>query len=117
MKKQNYIEQRPWGTFEILEDRSDYKLKEIIVNPGQRLSYQSHHRRTEIWAIISGDGTVTLEGQELDCYPGRSFFIPKEQKHRIECTGDKPLKFVEVQTGDYFGEDDIKRYEDDYDRT
>ena len=116
MKKKKISEDRPWGSYEILADRKQYKLKEIIVNPGQRLSYQSHSKRTEIWAIVQGEGIVTLEGQQLDCYPGRSFFIPKEQRHRIECTGKKPLIFVEVQTGEYFGEDDIIRYEDDYGR-
>ncbi len=115
-RKKAAIEERPWGSYEVLADRKQYKLKEIIVKPGERLSYQSHHRRTEIWAIVQGEGTVTLEGQKLDCYVGRSFFIPKEQKHRIECTGTKPLVFVEVQTGDYFGEDDITRYEADYGR-
>ena len=116
MREQNYTEERPWGTFEILEDRKLYKLKEIVVNPGQRLSYQSHHQRMEVWTVVAGNGIVTLEGQELDAHPGRSFFIPREAKHRIECNGDKPLVFVEVQVGDYFGEDDIIRYEDDYER-
>jgi len=116
LRKKAAIEERPWGSYEILADRKKYKLKEIIVKPGQRLSYQSHQRRTEIWVIVQGVGIVTLEDQKLDCYVGRSFFIPKEQKHRIKCTGNEPLVFVEVQTGDYFGEDDITRYEDDYGR-
>jgi|TARA_R110002020_G_scaffold280188_1_gene495945 mannose-6-phosphate isomerase len=115
-KTKKNVEHRPWGTYEVLQDKKKYKLKEIIVMPGQRLSYQSHHQRTEIWAIISGEGIVTLEGQELECYAGRSFFIPKEQRHRIECVGKEPLMFIEVQTGDYFGEDDIVRHEDDYGR-
>jgi mannose-6-phosphate isomerase len=116
MKKRKNSEERPWGSYEVLVDRKQYKLKEVTVKPGQRLSYQSHHRRTEIWAIVQGEGIVTLEGQQLECFTGRSFFIPKEQRHRIECTGKKPLIFVEVQTGDYFGEDDITRHEDDYGR-
>ena len=116
MKKQKNSQNRPWGTYEVLIEREKYKLKEIIVKPGQKLSYQSHHQRTEVWVMISGEGIVTLEGQPLECFPGRSFFIPKETKHRVECTGDKPLVFVEVQTGIYFGEDDIVRYEDDYGR-
>ena len=116
MRKRKNTEERPWGSYEILADKKKYKLKEIIVKPGQRLSYQSHHRRSEIWVIVQGEGIVTLEGQQLEGYPGRSFFIPKEQRHRIECTGKKPLIFVEVQTGEYFGEDDITRYEDDYGR-
>ena len=116
MKKQKNIEERPWVTYEILEDRDLYKLKEIIVKPGERLSYQSHHRRTEVWTIVSGNGTITLDGQDLDAYPGRCFFIPKEAKHRVQCNSEKPLVFVEVQVGDYFGEDDIVRYSDDYGR-
>ena len=116
MRKRKTLEERPWGTYEILEDRKHYKLKEIVVKPGQRLSYQSHHRRTEVWTIVSGNGTITLEGQDLDAYPGRCFFIPKEAKHRVQCTGKKPLVLVEVQVGDYFGEDDIVRYDDDYGR-
>ena len=117
MRKRNKAEERPWGTYEVLEDRKHYKLKEIIVKPGERLSYQSHHQRTEVWTIVAGNGIVTLEGQELDAYPGRCFYIPRESKHRVECNGKNPLVFVEVQVGDYFGEDDIVRYEDDYGRT
>ena len=116
MKKQKKVEERPWGSYETIREKDKYKLKEIVVNPEQKISYQSHHQRTEVWVIVSGEGTVTLEGQKLDCFPGRSFFIPKESKHRVECTGNKPLVFVEVQTGTYFGEDDIVRYEDDYGR-
>ena len=116
MRRQKISEDRPWGSYEILEDRKLYKPKEISVNPGERLSYQSHHSRTEVWTIVSGHGVITLEGQELDVYPGRCFFIPKEAKHRVECIGNKPLIFVEVQIGDYLGEDDIVRYDDDYGR-
>jgi len=116
MKKKKNSETRPWGSYEILREKEKYKLKEIIVNPGQKISYQSHHQRTEVWVITSGQGIVTLEGQKLDCFSGRSFFIPKESKHRIECTSEEPLIFVEVQTGTYFGEDDITRFEDDYGR-
>tara|TARA_R110002074_G_scaffold390160_2_gene573902 strand:+ start:5486 stop:5839 length:354 start_codon:yes stop_codon:yes gene_type:complete len=116
MKKRKKIEERPWGTYEVLEDRKQYKLKEIVVNPGERLSYQSHIQRTEVWTIVAGNGIVTLEGQELDAFPGRCFFIPRESRHRVTCNSDVPLVFVEVQVGDYFGEDDIVRYEDDYGR-
>ena len=116
MKKRKNSEQRPWGSYEVLEDRKLYKLKEIVVNPGHRLSYQSHHHRTEVWTVVAGNGIVTLEGQELDAFPGRCFFIPSESKHRIECNSSNPLVFVEVQVGSYFGEDDIVRYEDDYER-
>ena len=63
MRKRKAAEERPWGTYEVLQDRKLYKLKEIVVNPGERLSYQSHHQRTEVWTIVSGEGIVTLEGQ------------------------------------------------------
>ena len=66
MRKRKAVEERPWGTYEVLEDRKLYKLKEIVVNPGQRLSYQSHYKRTEVWTVVSGNGIVTLEGQDLD---------------------------------------------------
>ena len=91
MRKRKNIEVRPWGTYEVLEDRKYYKLKEIVVNPGQRLSYQSRHKRTEVWTVVAGSGVVNLEGQELDAFPGRCFFIPRESKHRMECNGKKPL--------------------------
>ena len=115
-KNKNTIEERPWGSFEILEDRKGYKLKEIVVNPGHRLSLQSHKKRSETWVIIHGIGEVSLGGQLIDCSPGKVVYIPKGQIHRIANTGKKKLIFVEVQTGTYFGEDDIVRYEDDYDR-
>jgi len=116
MKKQKKTEERPWGSCEVLEDRKLYKLKELVVNPGHRLSYQSHHRRTEVWTVVAGNGIITLEGQELDAYPGRCFFIPRESKHRIECDSKKPLILVEMQLGKYLDEGDIVRHEDDYGR-
>ena len=63
MRKRKKAEERPWGTYEVLEDRKLYKLKEIVVNPGHRLSYQSHHKRTEVWTVVAGNGIVTLEGK------------------------------------------------------
>ena len=66
MRKRNLVEERPWGTYEILEDKKLYKLKEIVVNPGERLSYQSHHRRTEVWTIVSGNGIITLDDRDWE---------------------------------------------------
>ena len=110
------VEERPWGTYEVLEDRKKYKVKEIVVKPKKRLSLQSHEKRSETWVIVQGNGKVDLGDLPIDCSPGKVIFIPKKQQHRIENTGKKNLVFVEVQTGTYFGEDDITRYEDDYGR-
>ncbi len=107
---------RPWGQYEILSDTSDYKIKVIRVNPGAQLSYQSHEHRSEHWVVIEGEGDVIINEQALSVSPGSSIVIPENSKHRIKNTSTKILRFVEVQTGDYFGEDDIKRYQDDYKR-
>ena len=88
----------------------------IKVNPGAQLSYQSHEHRSEHWVVIEGEGDVIINEQALSVFPGSSIVIPQNSKHRIKNTGLKTLRFVEVQTGEYFGEDDIKRYQDDYKR-
>ncbi len=107
---------RPWGGFSILEDLPTHKVKRIWVNPGQRLSYQKHFKRSEHWIILEGKAKVTLDGEEILLSEGESVDIPHEAAHRIENIGDSQLTFVEVQRGDYFGEDDILRLEDDYGR-
>ena len=113
MKK---LEERPWGSYEVLLDTVYCKVKEIIVQPGQRLSYQSHKYREETWTVTHGVLTVVLNDKEHTIYPGESIFIPLGAKHRAWNKTPKPVHFVEVQTGDYFEEDDIIRYEDDYKR-
>lgn len=110
------FEHRPWGRFEILRDTDDFKSKVIVVEPGQRLSYQSHRHREEHWVIVSGNPVVTLDGERLELAPRDHVHIPLGAKHRIENPGDEPVVFVEVQLGDSFAEDDIVRYEDDYQR-
>lgn len=107
---------RPWGRYEVLADSASHKVKTITVEPGKRLSYQRHARRAEHWFVVSGSGRVTLDGVDKDLAPGDSVDIATGVAHRIECTGTDPLVFVEVQTGDYFGEDDIVRLDDDYGR-
>ena len=114
--KNNYIEERPWGKFEILIDNSDCKVKQITVNPGGRLSYQYHHHRSEVWTIVSGIATMTLDGKISDYIYGETILIPLGMKHRVENKGYDDLIFIEVQYGSYFGEDDIVRIEDDYNR-
>jgi mannose-1-phosphate guanylyltransferase/mannose-6-phosphate isomerase len=110
------FETRPWGRFEILADDPSFKSKKITVDPGAQLSYQSHEQRSEHWVVISGVGEVTLNDMKKTLKPGESVFIPAKTKHRMTNPGTQPLVFVEVQTGEYFGEDDITRYQDDYHR-
>jgi mannose-6-phosphate isomerase len=109
-------ESRPWGGFLVLEDHPTHKVKRIWVHPGQRLSYQKHLRRYEHWVILEGRARVTLDGEEILLGKGESVDIPVEAAHRIENIGEAQLTFIEVQLGDYFGEDDIVRLEDDYGR-
>jgi len=108
---------RPWGHYENLLERDDHKVKEIIVQPGMRLSLQKHRHRAEHWTVVSGVALVTVGEQETLLKPGQSVDIPKGAVHRIMNPGNIPLVFVEVQMGDYFGEDDIIRLEDDYGRS
>ncbi len=107
---------RPWGFYENLTESHDHKIKRITVAPGMRLSYQQHHRRSEHWVVVRGVAVVTLDGKEHRLTRGQSIDIPQETAHRILNPGDSPLIFAEVQLGDYFGEDDIIRLQDDYGR-
>ena len=109
-------EERPWGRFFVLHDEPTYKLKRIEVDPGGRLSYQFHHKRSEAWTIVEGVGTITLDGDFKDYSKGETVLIPQGVKHRIENKGQEKVVFIEIQTGTYFGEDDIVRIEDDYNR-
>ena len=109
-------EERPWGRFFVLHDGPTYKLKKIEVDLGSRLSYQYHHKRSEAWTIVEGVGTMTLDGDVKDYSKGETILIPQGVRHRIENKGGEKVVFIEVQTGTYFGEDDIVRIEDDYNR-
>jgi mannose-6-phosphate isomerase-like protein (cupin superfamily) len=109
-------EERPWGSFEILYEESQLKVKRIIVKPGKRLSLQSHNHRSENWVIIRGNALVTLDEKEIPLSPNQAVFIPVLAKHRIANPGNSDVAFIEVQTGTYLGEDDIIRYEDDFNR-
>jgi mannose-6-phosphate isomerase len=99
----NERDERPWGSYEVLVDAPDHKVKEIVVKPGKRLSLQKHARRSEHWFVVRGTGVVSLD-------------VALGASHRIENTGSVDLVFVEVQHGEYFGEDDIVRLEDDFGR-
>jgi mannose-6-phosphate isomerase len=110
-------DERPWGDYTVLDDAPDYKVKRITVVAGKRLSYQRHARREEHWLVVHGAGRVTLEGEEFDVVSGSAVDVPVGAAHRIANTGTtQPLTFIEVQRGDYFGEDDIVRLDDDYGR-
>ena len=108
---------RPWGYYEVLSDEPDHKVKRIVVYSGQRLSLQRHRFRAEHWYILCGEGTVVLDGQSLHLEASRSFDVPRGALHRIMNPGTENLVFIEIQTGKYFGEDDIERLDDDYGRT
>lgn len=107
---------RPWGEYWVLEDSESFKVKRILVNPGQRLSLQYHHKRAEVWTIVSGIGTITINEDISEYNIGDVAQIPLGAHHRIENKTLEPVVFIEVQYGTYFGEDDIVRIEDDYSR-
>lgn len=107
---------RPWGEYWVLEDAETHKVKRIKVNPGGRLSLQYHHKRGEVWTIVSGVGTITINDEIKDYKAGEVALIPQGAHHRIENRTSTPIIFIEVQYGSYFGEDDIVRMEDDYNR-
>jgi mannose-6-phosphate isomerase-like protein (cupin superfamily) len=109
-------EHRPWGSFHVLEDGPHHKVKRIVVSRGHRLSLQKHGHRKEHWFMLDGEGIVTRDHEEIHLTPGEAIDIPEGAWHRIKNSGTHPLVFIEVQTGDYFGEDDIARAEDDYGR-
>ena len=110
------VGERPWGKYLVLLNGEDHKVKEITVHPGHRLSLQRHKRREEHWFIQRGTARVTINGVAHILSVGQYVDIPRECKHRIENIGSDDLVFIEIQTGEYFGEDDIERFEDDYAR-
>ena len=109
-------EERPWGAFYILDEGSNFKVKRIEVLPGKRLSYQRHAHRSEHWFVTRGTAKVTLNDREILLKTGQSIDILAGDKHRVENPGGETLIFIETQTGDYFGEDDIERFDDDFGR-
>lgn len=109
-------ETRPWGHYEIIQESPQYKIKKIVVLPGKRLSLQRHQFRSEHWTIIEGTGLVTLNDQQITVSGGSTIHVGLNDIHRVHNTGTQNLVFIEIQTGTYFGEDDIERLEDDYGR-
>jgi mannose-6-phosphate isomerase len=109
-------DERPWGSYTVLEDAADHKVKRLEVLPGKRLSYQRHERRAEHWFVVQGNGVVTLDGKDIAVATNTAIDIPLGAAHRMSNVGEELLVFIEVQHGDYFGEDDIVRLEDDFGR-
>jgi len=107
---------RPWGNYTILEEGDRYKIKRLAINPGAKLSYQLHHHRSEHWVVVAGTARVTNNDKVYDVHPNESTYIPVSAKHRLENPGKVPLQIIEVQNGEYLGEDDIVRFDDDYSR-
>jgi mannose-6-phosphate isomerase len=110
-------ELRPWGSFTVLEEGRGYKIKRIEVNPGHRLSLQMHHHRSEHWIVVSGTAKVVCGDREILLSNNQSTYVPQCTTHRLENPGVIPLVLIEVQNGEYLGEDDIIRYQDDYARS
>ena len=110
------IEERPWGGYVVLIDNESYKVKKLIINPKKRFSLQYHHKRAENWIVVKGKVEITL-GEKKKIYSyGDIITVPVKTIHRIENIGDEVAEVIEVQTGSYFGEDDIVRIEDDFGR-
>ncbi len=107
---------RPWGAYTVLQERPGFKIKRIEVKPGGQLSLQLHHRRSEHWVVVSGDAHITNGDRVQTLRTNESTFIPPETRHRLENKGSEPLVLIEVQCGDYLGEDDIVRFDDQYGR-
>jgi mannose-6-phosphate isomerase len=110
-------DERPWGSYTVLEDAPDHKVKRLEVLPGKRLSYQKHQRRSEHWFVVQGNAVVTLNGTDIAVATHDAIDIPVGTAHRIANPGTDLLVFIEVQHGEYFGEDDIVRLEDDFGRS
>jgi mannose-1-phosphate guanylyltransferase/mannose-6-phosphate isomerase len=107
---------RPWGSYTVLEEGDRYKIKRIVVNPGERLSLQKHYHRSEHWVVVKGTAKVTIADRELFVHENESVYVPKSTLHRLENPGKVALEMIEVQNGEYVGEDDIVRIDDTYGR-
>ena len=108
---------RPWGYYQSLDIGRRHQVKRIVVSPGQRLSLQKHRHRAEHWTVVEGVAEVTVDDRVLTLEPNESVYIPLGAVHRVANPGKTPMTLIEVQCGDYLGEDDIIRLQDDYGRT
>ena len=109
-------DERPWGRYEVLEEGTGFKVKKLEVKPGERLSLQRHARRSEHWIVIEGTADIVRGDEELQLDRGAHVYIPASTNHRLGNSSDRPLAIIEVQLGDYLGEDDVVRVADDYER-
>jgi mannose-6-phosphate isomerase-like protein (cupin superfamily) len=107
---------RPWGYYLVLHEEKGHKVKQFVVHPGKRLSLQRHRFRAEHWQVVRGEAAVTRGAEVLRLVPGQHIDIPLGALHRVESVGAEELVVIEVQMGEYVGEDDIERFEDDYGR-
>jgi len=110
------FDRRPWGTFTVLDEGDNFKVKRIEVLPGKRLSYQKHSQRAEHWVVVQGTAKVTLDDRDHIVSAGEAIDIAIGSAHRVENPGNELLVFIEVQRGNYLGEDDIVRFQDDFGR-
>ena len=111
-----YTENRPWGSFTVLDEGDGFKVKRISVHPAQKLSLQYHHHRSEHWTVVQGEATVTLGDSSTILKVNEWVYIPLKEKHALANDGNSLMQLIEVQLGDYLGEDDIVRLEDRYGR-
>ena len=109
-------EERPWGSYSVIDECERYKVKSIDVNPGHRLSLQKHYHRAEHWVVVEGTASIELDGKIVLLHENQSTYIPPGSVHRLSNPGKILLRIVEVQSGSYLEEDDIERFEDDYAR-
>jgi mannose-1-phosphate guanylyltransferase/mannose-6-phosphate isomerase len=107
---------RPWGSYTVLEERANFKIKRIVVNPGAKLSMQMHKHRSEHWVVVSGVATISNNDIEYILQENQSTYIPQTHRHRLANNSSEPLSIIEVQCGEYVGEDDIVRFDDHYGR-
>lgn len=107
---------RPWGSYQTIYRAANYQVKRIVVNPNSRLSLQSHNQRSEHWVVVEGEGVMTLDDKDISMKKDSVVYIPVKAKHRMSNNTNSKVVFIEVQNGDYLGEDDIVRYQDDYGR-
>ena len=107
---------RPWGSYDVVDEGPRFKVKRLVIKPGQRLSVQLHNERAEHWVVVAGTASVLIDGREHTVRENESIFIPRHSKHSLENRATEDLQLIEVQTGEYLGEDDIVRFEDRYGR-
>jgi mannose-1-phosphate guanylyltransferase/mannose-6-phosphate isomerase len=105
--RQNIIAYKPWGQHTVIADGENFRVKKVIVEPGRSMPLHMHYHRNEYWAITEGSGSLVLDDKEIILYKDQSIFVPRGSKHKVSNPGLVPLEIVEVQTGEYLGDDDV----------